>query len=47
MMRQQNFVSLLRSFFFRSVAHDDVILESGYLKTNAYNSKAIQCILIL
>ena len=33
--------------FLRSVAHAEVILESGDLKTNAYNSKTIWCILIL
>ena len=37
----------LRSFFFRYVAHAEVILENGNLPTNAFNSKTIWCLLIL
>ena len=40
-------VHTLRSSFFRSVAHADVILENSDLQPNALNSKSIWCILIL
>ena len=36
----------IKIIFFRSVAHADVILESGDLQTNAHNSNS-WCILIL
>ena len=37
----------LRSSFFRSIAHTEVILANGDLQTNACDSKTIWCILIL
>ena len=38
-MKGTSAVHILRSFFFRSIVHAEVIVGNGNLQTNAHNSK--------